>query len=260
MQGWSPDFIPALAQQVLEGARIDRFMPIAGADALKCCRDLATREGIFVGISAGATFAGALAVAETAPEGANILCMLPDTGERYLSTPLFEDIAVDMTDEERDISRSTAGFRFDVAASTSPSPDAQAAELDPAAVEKVNALIAASRDQVVLFGLEWCEFCWSVRKVLDRFGIAYTSVDLDSVAFQADEQGQKMRLALRDRTGWNTFPQVFIGEAFVGGCTDLFDGLKDGSMGAHLEKAGIGWDSSVSVDPYGLLPGWLHPR
>jgi cysteine synthase len=74
---------------------------------MKGSRELATKEGIFVGISSGATFAGALRIAAEAPKGSTILCMLPDTGERYLSTPLFADVAVDMTPEELEISRST---------------------------------------------------------------------------------------------------------------------------------------------------------
>jgi cysteine synthase A len=69
--------------------------------------ELATKEGIFVGISAGGTFAGALKVAAEAPKGSTILAMLPDTGERYLSTPLFANVPTDMTEEEVKISRST---------------------------------------------------------------------------------------------------------------------------------------------------------
>ena len=74
---------------------------------MRCSRELAQKEGIFVGISAGGTFAGALQVCRQAPKGATVLCMLPDTGERYLSTPLFADIPADMTEEEIAISRST---------------------------------------------------------------------------------------------------------------------------------------------------------
>jgi len=113
MQGWSPDFIPKLAQDVVDAYWIDRIVPVDGGEATRLARELARQEGIFVGISAGATLAGALQVAADAPKGANILCMLPDTGERYLSTPLFEGIGVDMTDEELEISRSTPGARFD---------------------------------------------------------------------------------------------------------------------------------------------------
>jgi cysteine synthase len=107
MQGWTPDFIPKLAGDAVDMGVIDRIIPIASADALRCSRDLAQKEGIFVGITAGASFAGALKVCTTAPKGATVLCMLPDTGERYLSTPLFADVPADMTTEEITISRST---------------------------------------------------------------------------------------------------------------------------------------------------------
>jgi cysteine synthase len=107
MQGWTPDFIPKLTADAVDMGVIDRILPVSNADALRFSRELAQKEGIFVGITAGATFAGALRVCAEAPKGANILCMLPDTGERYLSTPLFADIPADMTEEELAISRST---------------------------------------------------------------------------------------------------------------------------------------------------------
>ena len=88
--------------------RIHEIIPISNADALRCSQDLAAKEGIFVGISSGATFAGALAVAQDAPAGAQILCNLPDTGERYLSTPLFVDVPVEMTGDELAIMRFTS--------------------------------------------------------------------------------------------------------------------------------------------------------
>jgi cysteine synthase A len=86
---------------------VEKILQIEGPDAMKASRDLAQQEGIFCGISSGATFAGALQVAKEAPKGANILAMLPDTGERYLSTPLFGDIEADMNEAELEISRST---------------------------------------------------------------------------------------------------------------------------------------------------------
>jgi cysteine synthase A len=107
LQGWTPDFIPKLAGDVLDMHVISRVIPIANADALRCSRDLAQKEGILVGITAGGTFAAALKVCTEAPKGATVLCMLPDTGERYLSTPLFADIPTDMTEEEIAISRSS---------------------------------------------------------------------------------------------------------------------------------------------------------
>src|SRR5438270_8921258 len=109
MQGWTPDFIPKLTDDAVAMEVINRVLPISGPDAIRCSKELATREGIRVGVTSGATFAGALKVAAEAEKGANILCMLPDTGERYLSTPLFADVGVDMNDEELAISRSTPG-------------------------------------------------------------------------------------------------------------------------------------------------------
>ncbi len=109
IQGWSPDFIAKLAGDAVASKAISEFVRIANPDAMACSKNLAKKEGIFVGISAGATFACALQVAAKAPKGSTILCMLPDTGERYLSTPLFADVSTDMTEEEIAISKSTPG-------------------------------------------------------------------------------------------------------------------------------------------------------
>mgnify|MGYP000181977571 FL=1 len=107
IQGWTPDFIPFVLQEALDEQYYDALVPVAGADGIAWSRRLAAEEGIFTGISGGSTFAVAMKLAESAPEGATMLVMLPDTGERYLSTPLFEDIPAEMSDEERAISRST---------------------------------------------------------------------------------------------------------------------------------------------------------
>ncbi|CUH51284.1 cysteine synthase A [Shimia marina] len=107
IQGWTPDFIPWVLQEALDKKGYDRLIKTTGPDGIVWSRRLAAEEGIFVGISAGATLAAAIEVAQDAPEGSNILVMLPDTGERYLSTPLFEGVAEDMSDEERALSHST---------------------------------------------------------------------------------------------------------------------------------------------------------
>jgi cysteine synthase A len=112
MQGWGPDFIPKLTGDAVAMQVIDSILTIANADAMRWSRELAQKEGIFVGITAGGTFAGALQVCRDAPKGATVLCMLPDTGERYLSTPLFADIPADMTEAEIEISRSTPSARL----------------------------------------------------------------------------------------------------------------------------------------------------
>lgn len=113
VQGWTPDFISALTEDAVKDELIDETRPVSGAEAMRCSQALAEKEGIFTGISGGATFAIALSVAESAPEGSRVLCMLPDTGERYLSTPLFADIPAEMTDAEQELSRSTPGAQFD---------------------------------------------------------------------------------------------------------------------------------------------------
>ena len=111
-----------------------------------------------------------------------------------------------------------------------------------------------------MFALEWCEFCWSVREVLSAYGIEYTSVDLDSTDFQTDNQGGKLRVALRQKAGWSTFPQIYKKGEFLGGCTDLFEGLKAGAIQKHLAEQGIDFKKEMDQDHYGFLPGWLHPR
>ncbi|MBN9314401.1 MAG: cysteine synthase A [Devosia sp.] len=108
-QGWSPDFIPWITDEAIREKLFDQVVTVAPPDGMKASMDLAQKEGIFVGITAGGTFAAALKLAESAPAGSTILAMLPDTGERYLSTPLFADVAADMTAEEEAISASTPG-------------------------------------------------------------------------------------------------------------------------------------------------------
>ena len=93
---------------------IDPILPISGPDAIRCSKDLANQEGILVGITSGGTFAGALKVAAEAEKGTNILCMLPDTGERYSSTALFADASADMNEEELKISRSTPSAQLNL--------------------------------------------------------------------------------------------------------------------------------------------------
>jgi cysteine synthase A len=262
MQGWSPDFIPKLTEDTVQMDVIHKVMPINGDDAMRLSRELAQKEGIFVGISGGATLAGALAVCEDAEPGATVLCMLPDTGERYLTTPLFEDIPADMTEEEQDISRSTPSCRFDAAP---PPPPAAEEEEEAAAapvdgVQFVEEAISDADNPVVLFALEWCEFCWSVRKMFAKYDIAYRSVDLDSVEYQENDIGLKIRAALKEKLNSPTIPQIFIGGTYVGGATELFDACKDGRMQKLLEESAVSWNKEVSDDPYSFLPGWLQSR
>ena len=112
IQGWTPDFIPLVLQEALDKKYFNERVAIAGAEGVKWARALAQKEGIFTGISGGSTFAVALQVAEKAPAGSVILAMLPDTGERYLSTSLFEPFGADMNEAELEIMRSTPGYQL----------------------------------------------------------------------------------------------------------------------------------------------------
>ena len=107
LQGWSPDFIPKLTSDAVAMQFVDRVLTIPNAEAMHWSRQLAQKEGIFVGVSSGATFAGAMRLAADVPKGSTLLAMLPDTAERYLSTPLFAEYPPEMNEEELAISRST---------------------------------------------------------------------------------------------------------------------------------------------------------
>ncbi len=113
VQGWTPDFIPYVLQETLDNSNYDELIPVPGPEGIQWSNQLAQKEGILTGVSGGASFAVAMQVAEKAAPGSVILCMLPDTGERYLSSPLFESIEEYMTEEEVALSKSTPGFQMD---------------------------------------------------------------------------------------------------------------------------------------------------
>lgn len=112
VQGWTPDFIPLVLEQglSLETKLMDDYVSIPDGAAVATSQALARTQGILTGISGGATVYAAIETAKKAPEGSTIVCMLPDTGERYLSTPLFASIDADMNEAELEIARSTPSF------------------------------------------------------------------------------------------------------------------------------------------------------
>lgn len=262
MQGWTPDFISRLTEDALKEGCIDRLLPIDGNDAINWCRKLAQREGILTGISGGATLAGAMKIAEEAEPGSNILCMLPDTGERYLSTPLFEHITDEMSESENELAASTANYRF--AAAPTPLPVMEVDEQEPLITEITQQMVAQfihnPKKPVVMFALEWCEFCWSARKLFRQLSIPFHSVDLDSSSYQACKLGGKIKATLVAHTGCSTLPQIFISGEFIGSCMELFDGVNNRSLYKKLDSAGVHYDREVDIDPYTLLPGWVHSQ
>jgi cysteine synthase A len=259
IQGWAPDFMPKLVEDAQKEGCFDEIVPVSSDDALKLSRELARKEGIFTGISGGATFAAALQLSKSAPKGSTIVFMLPDTGERYMSTPLFEDVSEEMTDEEDEISQSTPSCRFDVAAIPLPSHDD---EPEPTSedVKFVTKMIDGGEHSVVMFSLEWCEFCWAVRKLLKQTGVEHWTMPLDTAEMQQDNRGGRLRAALRGRTGSRTMPQLFIGGEFVGGCSEVFDEYAAGRLQERHKAVGISGSEPASFDPQSLLPGWLLKR
>ena len=138
--------------------------------------------------------------------------------------------------------------------------DEQSPLADTEAGALLEEILADSERPLVMFALEWCEFCWSARKLFAALGLDYRSVDLDSVAYQQDDLGGRLRVALRQRTGQRTIPQIFLGGEHLGGCSELFAAYADGSLQRRLRDLGIAWREEARVDPAKLAPGWLHPR
>ena len=100
IQGWTTDFIPLVLQESIDNKYYDELIPVSGDDGLYWSHELAKKEGIITGVSGGSTFAIAVEVAKKAKKDANILCMLPDTAERYMSSILFDSIDPEMNKEE----------------------------------------------------------------------------------------------------------------------------------------------------------------
>ena len=159
LQGWAPDFIPKLVDDATRANLYDEVLHVGGDASMRTAKDLAQKEGLFTGPSGGGCVACALEVAKTLPKGSTLVAMLPDTGERYLSTPLFADIPADMTDEEKAIAASTK---------SEPPPPIVMPEVSEEAQQFVQATNA--KHKVVVWSLEYCEFCWTIFKLLDAIG------------------------------------------------------------------------------------------
>jgi len=259
VQGWSPDFVSKLASEALDSGLVDEIVSINGHDAIELSRRLAREEGIFCGTSSGATLAAALDVANRSLAGTKILCMLPDTGERYQSTILFEGIEADMSEAEWTIARSTDNYRFDAPPVQVDRPADVVPIAPAAAAAEIDRMIAGCSEPVMMFALEWCEFCWSAQRLLDRLGIGWQAVNLDRPEWQG-ERGRTMRQALHARTGGPTLPQIWIGDHHLGGCTDLFDALENGSLPDLIAASGGTFKLREPIDPSSFLPRWMQRR
>ncbi|KAG7341908.1 cysteine synthase [Nitzschia inconspicua] len=249
-QGWAADFIPKLVNQASESKVYDKVVHPSGVEAMATCRELARKEGIFSGTSGGGILTAALNLAKECSSGTSILALIPDTGERYLSTPLFDDIPADMTEEEMNIATSTP---------SKPPPAPGLPEVLPEATEWVQKKI--DDHKVVAFMLKYCEFCWTLTRFLDALGVEYERIDIDSFEYAKNDMGNKYRSALSAMTDCKTFPQFFVNGKFVGGAVDACMMWKKDELGKAFQEAGITGGNcnfnGYEGDPFEFLPKWM---
>ena len=160
----------------------------------------------------------------------NARCIeLQNTGERYQSTPLFADIPADMTEEEKELSEFTPSM---------PPPPPDLPGVAPEAVDFVKKQIAESKE-VVVWSLEYCEFCWTLTSFLDRLQVPYTKIGIGSFEYAKDQMGNKYHAALSDMAECVSFPQLFIDGEFKGSDVDACMMWKKGEFQSILEEAGL---------------------
>ena len=247
MQGWAPDFISRLTEDALTAELVDEIVPVDGDEALRLARELATAGGHLRRHRRAAPRSRRRStVARRAPTGHEHRL---HAARHRRALPVHAAVRGHRRRHER---RGTRDLALDAGLPLrcAPAPPPRAGGGRRARAGRARAAGGAassttsSRDEpVVMFALEWCEFCWAVRKLFAQLGIAYRSVDLDSVAYQADDRGGKIRAALARRTGSPTIPQIFVGGEHIGGCTDLFDAWRDGDAAA-ADEAGIAYDTT----------------
>ena len=150
-------------------------------------------------------------------------------------------------ESEMALSCSTPGCRFDVVAAAAPEESGGdrtgAVGIDFGASRFLSRTL--EEHPVVMFALEWCEFCWAARKLFQAMDVDFESVDLDSVGLVVAV------IAL---------VQIFIGGDLIGGCSELFDAYHDGTLQRRLLQSGVRFNGQARVDTAKLLPQWLHPR
>ena len=257
MQGWSPDFLSPLIEQARDQGLIDALQPVSGDEALSMARELARQEGILAGISSGATAAAAARVGAGLPPGSVVLCLLADSAERYLSTPLFVEIAEGMDETEWSLSRSTPSARFDRPGAATPNAVCRDAQALGWADARLAEWQAEGATPLRLFALGWCEFGWSLRRFLDALSLPYRMIELDAPALREGQRALALRQRLREASGQSTLPQLQLGAQWLGGCQDVFARYRDGGLQRDLAAAGLP-PVRGGLDTDRFLPGWTQ--
>jgi len=131
---------------------------------------------------------------------------------------------------------------------------ADSTQMPESAEAFVHRVISNPQSPLVMFGMDYCEFTWAARKLLDALEVKYEMVNLGDEAFEAEHRGRRIREVLQTLSGSPTTPQVFVSGTSVGGATDLFDEYKEGSFQKMLQSAGLQFTHPPGLDPYSLLP------
>jgi cysteine synthase A len=169
---------------------------------------------------------------------------------------LFADISVDMGEEEEALLWSAMPA---IAPTSAPAAaPAAAATVDATARQFVSDAIAKNPGKVVMFAMSWCEFCWSVRKLLAALGAPLISIDIDTPEFREGNDVPKIRAALAELAGNPTLPQVYAGGTHLGGCMEVMAAAQSGALQKLLMEQGVPCDAAP-IDPYQFLPSWVRP-
>lgn len=224
----------------------DNIMHVDSKEAITAARDLAMKEGICSGISGGGVLSAALRLAKKLPAGQTVLAVLADTGERYLSTSLFDGVPIEMGNEEKYLDATTIAELPRDAPLPKPSPEA---------VNFVKEQINSNK--VVVWSLQDCESCRALTDFLMKLRIDHIRIDIDNFRYSENMMGNQYRAVLTDMTGDKELPKIFIGGKYIGGIKEALATWSSGILKNNLEKAGVSVGIKVHGDPTKVLPDWL---
>lgn len=224
----------------------DDIMHVTSGEAIQVARDLAMKEGICSGISGGGVLSAALRLARELPAGQSVLAILADTGERYLSTSLFDGVPLEMGNEEKYLDATTiAELPRDAPL---PQPSSEAVQFVKETVQT---------NKVVVWSLQDCENCRALTEFLMKLRIDHERIDIDNFKYCKNQMGDQYRAALLAMTGDKKLPKIFIGGQCIGGIQEALSMWSSGLLTNDLEKAGISLGVKNAGDPTKVFPDWI---